>query len=156
MTNTCPYCASTFEYSQHKHETKKKSCMEAGDKVRLEEEKQLYFKLKEKYDKLEEKVNPVSVSYVEVSYKDPEPINNKIFLCDHCQGMFVNQSALDIHCKSNKKCNRNKQEDQGIIFRKGFICLYCSKNFTSKNRLLTHFKCCFEIKEEEIKEELLD
>lgn len=57
--------------------------------------------------------------------------------CEHCNNTFKNISVLNTHKKTAKYClilqNKNNTE---------FTCLKCKKQFSTKNRLLTHNEIC--------------
>jgi hypothetical protein len=62
--------------------------------------------------------------------------------CQYCKKIFKNTSSLNFHQKNTKYC----LEIQGKI-NSNYNCIYCNKNFTTKQHLNNHLDIC---KEKEI------
>ena len=57
--------------------------------------------------------------------------------CEYCNSIFKTISNLNNHKKTAKYCLEIQNKNNN-----SFTCIHCKKNFTTKNRLLTHNEIC--------------
>lgn len=71
------------------------------------------------------------------------PIKMTTFLCNYCSTTFLSKSNLKTHQKSARYCLEQRESTQNIdTSHDEFICLYCNKVLTSRQRLNIHITVC--------------
>jgi len=68
-------------------------------------------------------------------------MENSAISCEFCNSVFTLKRNLIQHLKTNKKCLSNRPKTT-------YDCIWCNRNFITKNELNIHYKKCDENKEQ--------
>ena len=62
--------------------------------------------------------------------------------CCFCKNTYLNTHVLKHHQATSKKCIIIQQNIKGFVPKEKFQCKFCSKELSTKNRVLTHQIIC--------------
>lgn len=70
--------------------------------------------------------------------------------CEYCNNVFTNKTSLKVHQKNAKYCLKIQNKDNAM-----FMCSYCNKQLSTKNRLITHVQVCEKVKEKDYEKNII-